>query len=93
MNDGTSRGIDITVIDWCLYFVIVSERGKHTGFEDSDLQTGAVHIGSWSSFDDSFLPASVGPLPRPLTCQFLGQPLKALFLSSFSALEEVQKSL
>ncbi len=44
LNGWTGGGIDTTPIDWCLFFVIVCQRGKHNGFEDWNLQTGPVQI-------------------------------------------------
>src|SRR5580658_1409206 len=44
LNAWTAGRIDLTLLNWCLYFVIVCKRGERTGFEDSNLQTGSVHI-------------------------------------------------
>jgi hypothetical protein len=44
--DGKSLGgrIDLTLVNWSLYFVIVCKRRKCAGLEDSNLQTGLAHV-------------------------------------------------
>jgi hypothetical protein len=44
LNARTGGRIDLALVNWSLYFVIVGKRGERTGFEDSNLQTGLVHI-------------------------------------------------
>jgi len=44
LNAWTGKRIDLTFINWSLYFVIVCKRGERAGLEDTNLQTGFVYI-------------------------------------------------
>src|ERR1700684_4070820 len=36
--------VDLSLLNWGLYFVVVGKGGERAGLEDSNLQTGFVHI-------------------------------------------------
>src|ERR1700735_2617424 len=44
LNAWAGGRIDLTLVNWSFYFVIVCKRGKCAGFEDSNLQIGLVKI-------------------------------------------------
>src|ERR1700691_3673503 len=44
LNAETGGRIDLTLVNWSLYFVIVRKGGERAGLEDSNLQTRFVHI-------------------------------------------------
>src|ERR1700688_4899219 len=44
LNAWAAGRIDLTLVDWSLYFVIVCKRRECAGLKDSNLQTGLVHI-------------------------------------------------
>src|ERR1019366_3778372 len=44
LNAWTGGRVDLTLVNWSLYFVIVCKRRKCAGLKDPNLQTGFVHI-------------------------------------------------
>lgn|SRR5580692_11849131 len=44
LNTWTGGRIDLTLVNWSLYFVIVCKCGECARFENSNLQAGFVHI-------------------------------------------------
>src|ERR1700686_2577375 len=44
LHAGRGGRVDLAFFDRSLYFVVVGERGKGARLEDSDLQTGFVHV-------------------------------------------------